>query len=80
MAVDARCFNLRSIADKLRDSAVSRKLGYFYIPIGKAANTETKRKLWELECAAGYQRKLPVDYFGVHSKRWGGIPIRCCPG
>ncbi|PLX36872.1 MAG: hypothetical protein C0606_13815 [Hyphomicrobiales bacterium] len=58
------------INDVLRDSAVSKEEKYAYFPIGKAANTNIKRWLWEVECARGYETPVPQTYFDVHNYGW----------
>jgi len=60
----------------LRDSCCSDRLRYAYVPIGKAANTAIKRLLWECEIAAGYDRPVPEEYFGVHNdgRRFEDVP------
>lgn len=54
----------------LRDSVVSDRLGYVFVPIGKAANTVVKRILWDFESAAGFPRATPDGYFDVQNPYW----------
>lgn len=70
--LDCRPWNKRNLNTMLRDSTPSEALGYLYIPLGKAANTEIKRQLWDLEIRAGSDLPLPEDYFGVHNYKWVG--------
>lgn len=71
-AIDCRPWNKRNITTTLRDSTPSDALGYLFIPLGKAANTEVKRQLWELEHQAGSTVPVPEEYFAVHNYKWGG--------
>lgn len=59
----------------LRDSTLSARLDYAYFPLGKVANTEVKRCMWEIDHARGYEAPVPERYFGVHNKAWRGKPI-----
>jgi hypothetical protein len=68
--LDCRPWNKWNLHSILRDSTPSSALGYLYVPLGKAANTEVKRHLWELEVRAGSDLPLPDDYFAVHNFRW----------
>ncbi|MEM8570110.1 MAG: sulfotransferase family protein [Pseudomonadota bacterium] len=72
--MDCRPWNKRNVFQVLRDSTPSNTLGYLFIPLGKAANTEIKRLLWELEVAAGSDLPVPDDYFAVHNYNWGSAP------
>ena len=59
-----------TLRDTARDSIVSRKARYCYIPISKAANTNVKRLLWQAEHTQGLVGPLPKAYFGVHNYNW----------
>lgn len=58
------------VRDVIRDTVVSRRFGYAYIPVGKAANTNVKRWLWEQEHANGFLLPTPSKYFEVHNYQW----------
>lgn len=58
------------LRDLARDACLSRSLNYAYIPIGKAANTNIKRWLWQAENALGNCGAIPEKYFDVHNKNW----------
>lgn len=70
--IDCRPWNKRNLNSLLRDSTPSDALGYLFVPLGKAANTEVKRRLWELEVEAGSSLPVPEDYFAVHNYQWVG--------
>ncbi|WP_286828968.1 MULTISPECIES: sulfotransferase family 2 domain-containing protein [Kordiimonas] len=59
-----------TLRDTARDSVLSKELGYGYVPISKAANTNVKRFLWQVEHELGHCRPVGEQYFSVHNYGW----------
>lgn len=59
-----------TLRDTARDSVLSKQLGYGYVPISKAANTNVKRFLWQVEHELGHCRPVGEQYFSVHNYGW----------
>lgn len=68
--VDLRPLLPPNLINMLRDATPSRRFGYVYVPLGKCANTEIKRFLWQQHCRHGYEPRAPDDYFAVHNYDW----------
>lgn len=59
-----------TLRDTARDSVLSKEAGYGYVPISKAANTNVKRFLWQVEHELGHCRPVGEQYFSVHNYGW----------
>jgi len=68
--MDASPLSRKNIFELLRDIVRSYSLGYLYVPLGKCANTEVKRMLWQAHRADGYKPPIPKQYFMVHNFGW----------
>lgn len=68
--IDLRPLLPPNLMNILRDATPSRRFGYVYVPLGKCANTEIKRFLWQQHCRHGYEPQVPDDYFAVHNYDW----------